>query len=87
MKRNFLTVALTNICLFVLITFVCFVIEFAAYGSSLFVSWVIFGGFVVIHLTINLLVIVKPKEEKLPAVLLSNLFILGLYSVVVFIYR
>ncbi len=91
MIKSIARTALINVILFIVLIILYFITGFLlGYGSNdnyKQSAWLLFGGFVVIHLIINLIFISSPQKNNIIVVIGSCLYIMILYGIVAYIYR
>ncbi len=83
--------ALINLILFIALIILYFIIGFLlGYGSNdnyKQSAWLLFIGFVVLHLILNLRFVTKLQKNNMIIVIASCLYIMILYGIVAYIYR
>jgi hypothetical protein len=91
MIKSIARTALINVILFIVLIILYFITGFLlGYGSNdnyKQSAWILFGGFVVTHLIINLIFISNPQKNSIIVVIGSCLYIMILYGIVAYIYR
>ena len=75
-----------NILLAVLMTFACvatsFQLGWADTGDHTSDTWMLYLGYIILHLILNLLLITKPKKNRPLVVLAISIFIWALYGLI-----
>jgi hypothetical protein len=83
---NTIVIVVVNILLSGLMTFACVITSFqlgwADTGDHTLDTWLLYCGFIILHLIANLLLITRPKKNKPLFVVATCVFIIALYGLI-----